>query len=212
MDKQIREALKNYVAEKYEGYDGLYSIGEIINLFLCNELNLGRLLSDCADYCSKDFDSKRAIEYLKAALLIEPERHMLLTDIAKLYWQFGKKKKTFHYLNKAIEKAPDCIDTLLVKSTVLLEMERYDEAIDACNTAIASKPNYSEAYLNKAKIFMATAKYDEALENSLKALELDKFNKEIPELIAEIYYVHFQNEACALEYLAIAENTTALPF
>ena len=207
---ELKEGL-NYWIEL--NFDGVTSIASVVSSLLEKEMQLACFLCDCAYYCDREQEHEQAIRYLKAGLLIQPNQFGLLANLGLQYWSLGDKEKGLNYLNKSLEQEPDIADTLVNKATLLVEMNRYTEALEICDSIELLHPEDGGTYYNKGKIFTVMGLYDKAIENLLKAMELEPQNITIPEFISEIYYEYLENEEEAIRYLEMVEKMSdGLPF
>ena len=112
-------------------------------------------------------DYKNAIEYFKNTILLDRtnyfEQFTKYYALANAYFHSEDYLNAYETIKKVIDLKPYVEYPYYLYASILMELERYDEALEAINRAILRK---KKAYLfrKKAEILINLQKYDDALE------------------------------------------------
>lgn len=88
-------------------------------------------------------------------------------------------------------------------SSILIGEENYDLAFENLHMALSYDKNNVEAYKSLAYLYIIHSEYDIAIENLLKASKIDFKDGEIPNLIANAYYLSERSKE-ALEWFKVS--------
>jgi len=77
-----------------------------------------------------------------------------------------------NFIAQALSVKPKDTSALNNIASALMELNRFDEAIEKLNLAVSIKANYSEAYFNLGNLFLKIKKCQEAIENYKKAIQI----------------------------------------
>jgi tetratricopeptide (TPR) repeat protein len=89
-------------------------------------------------------DHKKAIEHLKAALILHPEFALALSEMGVLYMKLKQPDKAVEALEASLKLAPDQYATLLTYGRALYDLQRFDESEEQFRRTLA-KNNGSPA-------------------------------------------------------------------
>ncbi|MDH3282987.1 MAG: tetratricopeptide repeat protein, partial [Gammaproteobacteria bacterium] len=80
----------------------------------------------------------------------------------------------------ALEQNPDHIHALRGRGRTLMQLERYDEALDAFDMAIAHAPEVGFTYANRGILYDRMGEYELAIRDYEQAMTLDPETTEGP--------------------------------
>ena len=84
--------------------------------------------------------------------------------------QFEKARQGYLEL---LEDDPGNLDARRGLARTLMQMQRYDAALEQFNRAIAADPDFGATYANRAILYDRTGRYEKALADYRRAIELD---------------------------------------
>jgi tetratricopeptide (TPR) repeat protein len=126
---------------------------------------LGYVLSDLHEYAN-------AIHEFNEVLKLDPKNVPAWGGLGQVHTELGEWKEAEFAFRKRLEfkKSPQHFVFL---ANNMIQMSRFDEAIDACNKALELSPAFDEAYLNLGLAQRHLRHTDQAIEAFKKAIELD---------------------------------------
>lgn len=89
-------------------------------------------------------------------------------------------------INNILEKHPDAINAHTTLARILIQAEKYDNALQSCQWAITCNPNHAQAYSNLGFVLQLKGSLKESIDVYLQALELDGTNRDIYTKLEEI--------------------------
>lgn len=110
---------------------------------------------------------------LRAALRLAPTQGALLTNLALVLAQQGKRSEALGFAEQALARNPDGIETLLVLADCHMHDQRYSEALAAYDRVLALEPNAVEVHNNRGLVLARRGLHAEAIESYDRALALD---------------------------------------
>ena len=125
-----------------------------------------------AHYDNKDLDT--AEKYQLQALQVNPQCLPALNNLGSIYRDKDDSDKdtAIEYYRKVISINPSYIESINNLGAVLVEQEKFEEAIATLIQVIKLNPNYAEAHCNIAHAFIGQEKFDHALKGLEKAISL----------------------------------------
>ena len=118
-------------------------------------------------------------EYLKG-LAIEPNNIFLLNNLAQIYKMLNQKDKTRGYLEKLLEECDNNTQedeqTLIMKLTALMELERNKESEETLNRLIEQYPNNTLGLYQKSMILEKNNEPEQALKFIERILQINEYN------------------------------------
>lgn len=114
---------------------------------------------------------KEALECVNKALEISPDSKFALVYKAQILIKLGKYEDALKLIEKA--QSIDYTFGLHEKAYCLLELKRFDEAIEVLNEIIEANPNDARAYYNRACAYSLKNEQDKAIYDLKKAIELN---------------------------------------
>jgi tetratricopeptide (TPR) repeat protein len=103
-------------------------------------------------------------------------------DIRESVFQKAEEK-----LQRALLASPKSVIAKQNLGLLFAYQKNFKEAHKELNDAISLAPNYAANYLGIAKLFNLTGKYNDAKDALLRATDLDPFNIEVGEMLANTY-------------------------
>ena len=129
------------------------------------------------DYCTKTFSAMRFIIRFIHQQTIFVERKFIFMKQANILIKLAEELRCMDYndlakdlLSKAIELAPGDANVYTLRGNILIDLEKYDEAIDDFTTAIKLDDKCAEAYCNRGHCNNDNP--DEAIADFTRAIEL----------------------------------------
>src|SRR5262245_35084880 len=113
-------------------------------------VSLGQAIELAAQYVSQGrLDQGEAI--CQAILQAHPNEHRIVHLLGLIAHQRGEHARALELIDKAIAADPNGADYHSNRGTVLMAMNRLDEAVAEFNRALELKSDFAEARLNLAK-------------------------------------------------------------
>jgi tetratricopeptide (TPR) repeat protein len=105
-------------------------------------------------------------------LAIDAERVDALQLLAVLKRAQGNPMEAISLLGRALRAAPTSIEVLSDRAGMLIDIGRYEEALEHCDRAVVIDPNHAGAWTNRATALQWLGRLDESLKNFDKAVAL----------------------------------------
>jgi superkiller protein 3 len=128
---------------------------------------------DCLSW-SDLLDGKYREAVKRCELGIEQGHWYLYDTYGRALYKSGEEDKALRTYDEAFNARPDDVDILFNKVVLLMEMNRYQEAIPILKTIVKSKPAHAYANHNLAAIPYDTGRYEEAWGKWLHAVKVYK--------------------------------------
>jgi len=110
--------------------------------------------------------------YYKLAELSPRDARVYFNTVINMYNSAKMPDKAAEAANKMVELNPNDTDALFNLGFMLVQMEKYTEAIDALDKVIALNPGMEYAHLNKGFSYYSLKQYRKAIEAYTKTVEL----------------------------------------
>jgi len=158
-------------------------------------------------------DEEKALEIVREGSYYDKENPTLFTIGAEASLAAGDVETAEDYYKKALDRDPENISVTVHLSNLLIEQERYSEALALMKTKIETGEEDPQLFWNSAKAYNEEEDYDKARENYKKAYYS---LKDTPEFVKE-YAVFLREEGDrdgfmreAKRYLALNPNDTEM--
>jgi tetratricopeptide (TPR) repeat protein len=126
--------------------------------------------------------SKRWLELAEQTIAmlkqVAPTHPRLPDAEARLHEQRGEYEAALDCVNRTLAHPPSPEElevALSRKGILLLDLERYSEAVDVYDEALARSPDDPWTWHNRSVVLMSLGRYDEALESNTRALSIMNF-------------------------------------
>lgn len=127
--------------------------------------------------------------------------------LATLYYNLGKKEKSFKKIDSAIAKNPENINYLIEKANFLADEKDIDGALSLYKKVLDINKNYVDAYYQMAKIYLLYDNNAEALKYLKIAVEKDFNNPSYLYTLSLLYYKLFEYDK-AIETMRFVVSLT----
>lgn len=117
-------------------------------------------------------DLKAALQYFQEELNQRPSAEVWGL-LAEAQVESGMSRKAHQSLSAGLKLDPDAEDLLYLLGDLLLEENRYEEAVATYQRIIDQTPDDAEAWVSQAMAYVNLGQLDTAEANCRKALELD---------------------------------------
>ena len=118
----------------------------------------------------------KALLAVRVAILQYPENpqcDLLCSSWLLVLWEKGLKDSAMHLADSILQIRPQSVPIQAVRLGLLLEFERYDEALVQIDTAIMANADFGLFYALKGQVLFKTKLYGECIESLTRAIELD---------------------------------------
>jgi tetratricopeptide (TPR) repeat protein len=110
------------------------------------------------------------------AITLDPNNSLALAFYAEVLLDQNQKAQAEEHARRAVEQAPELMDTHRVYGTVLESLGEYRFAIEEFEKAAEINPNLTFLYIRIGVIYRALKVYDTALEYFAKAIAVNQSN------------------------------------
>ena len=117
------------------------------------------------EYLIDNESSKEALTRLNEKLSNEPENAELYHLMARAYVAQGESRQALSSCDLALRYQKDDLEFLVTKSSILLEMRKYEDALKSMNRAIYLNPEQLNLYLVRAGIHQKAGDLPNALDD-----------------------------------------------
>jgi len=122
-----------------------------------------------------------------------------LKDAGNILFKEGKLEEALQFYEKAISfnrRLPSSAPLYTNKSTCLIQLGKYKDALTAAQIAKSLDSNWSRAYMREAQAYEGLKEFGDAAASYFEALKLDPSNKEAKEKfdhVMEVGKKHYQD-------------------
>jgi tetratricopeptide (TPR) repeat protein len=156
-----------------------------------------------------------AIEYLKRALILEPNECAILSELGSTYLDLDDLHAAQGYLDSCLHEEPNYYPALVNSADVQIEFDRFDSAKTELDRAHGVRPDGAEALVDLGYLEDAGQRWRPAIAYYLQALSLDPLMREAYVNLGYDYDEHqlyALAEAAFLKGLSIAPNDGRLHY
>ena len=139
------------------------------------------------EFYEKQRSFKVAMEKYLACLKREPVHMRALTRIAELHCRKAEYDKALKYAEKALENSIYDPDANYIYGVISRQIGNLTDAKETLGWAARSMKYRSNAYCQIAEIYIYENNFDMALEYAQRALDFNKYNLRVYEVISVIY-------------------------
>lgn len=126
-----------------------------------------------AEIYEEEGGMRKAIDEYVKVLDIRGNDYKSYFKISKLLNELGKKDEAIEMLKILSKKKPNLYESNKMLVDLLIEKEKFKEAINVCVQSIKYSPESSELYYNLGIAYARTNEFSLSKESFLKAVELD---------------------------------------
>jgi predicted TPR repeat methyltransferase len=130
---------------------------------------------------------KQALQYIKKALLVNPDSATFYNTFANIERRIGDKQTAALYYKKALNLQPGSASTYNNLGVLYYELGELDNAEHHYRSAITLKPDYADAYFNLSNVLTKEDKFAEAIELLEKALQYQPDHPQIHAHLAQLF-------------------------
>lgn len=154
-------------------------------------------------------ECNKAVTVFKTVLEKYPSHGDSLREMARCYEILKQRPKMIHYLDQSIQKYPDNIAAVILKSKLLTLDKKNHEAVRLLNASLekaASAPVFSEL----ARVYLIQDKVAEAIAVYLQGLKEHPGNLELSMLLASAYIKDKKYDDAVAIYQTVLEKNPRL--
>lgn len=165
-----------------------------------------------AKSASQQGDQKKAMEYYRAAIKLDPEYGQALTGLGAMLLMQKKIDEAQPLFERALELDPGHATALINMAMIDQARGNEDSALKRLQQVIERNPNYAEAHLNLGSLLASMKRHEEAIEHLSKAISLNP-QREVAHLNLAAAYVKTRQWAKAEErYLVVLSINPRISF
>lgn len=118
-------------------------------------------------------DPDLAISYYRRALEIEPHYTMAYFRLGEIHWhELGDRETALAFYTDAVSFDPKFGPAYISAAYILLDLDRFEDALMRVEEAIDANPDFAEAYKIRAHLRMEMNQPDAAFDDISRAVEL----------------------------------------
>lgn len=140
-----------------------------------------------ADEYKKQNDMKKALEYYKNAIALNPNDFMLIFNTANDLYNNGFNEEAIEYYDRALILRSDIEQVPFNKGIVLTQLNKHEEAANCFMQAINTNKNYDRAYIHAGNALEKCDKHTQAIEIYQRGIEIDSSNAELNFRLGSVY-------------------------
>ena len=148
------------------------TLGSCTGRFLAKQPNHFDTLSLFGALLHQQGRNIEALEYLDAALKLNPTNVSALTNLGLVYAKTGRPEEALATYDKAVAIKSDHLTTLINRGTLLIDLKRPDEALESYDRVLAIKPDHARALYSRANALLMLGRFEEAVQGYDMALAL----------------------------------------
>jgi putative PEP-CTERM system TPR-repeat lipoprotein len=178
----------------------IHNADRVLNLMEVKTLLARQNFSEALTYFEKKFTDTSGREVKKIA--------------ARLYLQNKQEKRALKVVNELVTLVPDNFTYQLLKSDILIAMQRLDEAQRLTSNILKLEPNLFPARYNRAKIHYLNLDYQEALKQAENLIKDQPNSFRVRILMANILFSTGQLEKAkdAFNIAKLFDKENTLPY
>jgi tetratricopeptide (TPR) repeat protein len=140
-----------------------------------------------ADEYKQNKNMKKALEYYKNAIALNPNDFMLIFNTANELYNEGLNEEAITYYDRALKLRNDVEQVYFNKGIVFTQLNKHAEAADCFMQAINTNRNYDRAYVHAGNAFEKCDKHAEAIAIYKRGLEIDNNNADLHFRLGSVY-------------------------
>lgn len=146
-----------------------------------------------------------AIQYLKKAIRVNPSNDMAYLELLFCcqVCPLEEKEKAARFLNQLIDSDPYNHLAWAYYGILLLDLKRFEEALEAFDLSITAKEDYTEGYLHKAETLMELERYLDAADVYKEVMQKEEATAALYFSLGECYE-HLNEFESAIHYYKLA--------
>lgn len=157
-------------------------------------------------------EQKKAMEFYRAALQLDPEYGQALTGLGALLLMQKKVDDAQPLFEKALELDPNHATALINMAMIDQARGNKESALKRLQQVIARNPGYAEAHLNLGSLLASMNRYDEAIDHLSTAVTLNP-KREVAHLnLAAAYVETEQFEKAEKRYLEVQKMNPRMAY
>ncbi len=129
-----------------------------------------------------------AVDQLEALVTLSPREYQARLLLSKMLQGTQRTEEALALQKEALELDPYNARILFEIGTIYLDLDQMDEAREALQASLDIEPRQPNAYLRLGMIALKSGDGVDYLQQSLKAMEVDSQDHEIPGFIADFLY------------------------
>lgn len=140
-----------------------------------------------ADEYKQNNNIKKALEYYKNAIALNPNDFMLIFNTANELYNNGHNEEAIAYYDRALKIRKDVEQVYFNKGIVFTQLNKHAEAADCFMQAINTNRNYDRAYVHAGNAFEKCDKHNEAIAIYKEGLDIDHSNADLHFRLGSVY-------------------------
>jgi tetratricopeptide (TPR) repeat protein len=137
----------------------------------CQQISYARYLMHNGQYT-------QALAVYERKIKEEPNNSFAYMGRAQCYHKLNQPAKALEDIKKLESMQKSFAPCTVLKATILLESEKFDECIDACTKELESRPNNAALHILNAKAHKAKGDFSKAIVDYTNAMNIDPSNTE----------------------------------
>lgn len=159
-----------------------------------------------ADEYKQNNNMKKALEYYKNAIALNPHDFMLIFNTANDLYNNGFNEEAITYYDRALKIKSDVEQVYFNKGIVFTQLNEHAKAADCFMQAISTNPHYDRAYVHAGNAFEKCDKHAEAIAIYKRGLEIDSNNADLHFRLGSVYKHKDQFEEAIQEMRTATEK------
>lgn len=161
-----------------------------------------------ADEYKQNNNIKKALEYYKNAIALNPNDFMLIFNTANDLYNNGFNEEAIAYYDRALKLRNDVEQVYFNKGIVYTQLNEHAKAADCFMQAINTNKNYDRAYVHAGNAFEKCDKHTEAIAVYKKGLEIDSNNADLHFRLGSVFKHKDQFEEAIHELRTATEKNS----
>lgn len=182
IDQLFKNAVALYSQKQFEQAEQLCHQILKINRFFPDAYNILSAISN------EKGDLDKSIEYIKNALLINPNNHLYCTNLGEFYRRQGDYKNAEISLRKAVTLKADFSGSRYNLANVLKAQGKIEEAINYYNEALSINKDDFQSLQNMGNAFLEMKNYTEAATCYWRAIRINPNLADAESSLANCFY------------------------
>lgn len=146
----------------------------------CQQISYARYLMHNGEYT-------QALALYERKIKEEPSNSFAYMGRAQCFHKLNQPAKALEDIKKLESMQTSLAPCSVLKATILLEGEKFDECIEACTKELTSRPNNAVLLILSAKAHKAKGDFRKAIEDYSNAIKIDPSNTENYSARSQLY-------------------------